>query len=188
MVSAIMISNMPDARPKILPFHEWLLSTADESASASSIVLHGAADARLAAAIACYLNEYDDEGDGRWISIPPALVAGIAADPSQRALLGIGDSCSNCPPTSLCGLKKTLAALAVRGHVVLDSPLAAAAAGVLENTFHAGIGTPANGMDGCHLIVNPELFPESCIANVIADVFLEWLACEDRRSAKFERG
>jgi hypothetical protein len=188
MVTPNMISNMPDARPKTLPFHEWLLSTADESASASSIVLHGATNARLAAAIACYLNEYDDEGDGRWISIPPELVAGIAADPSQRALLGIGESCVNCPPTSLCGQKKTLAALALRGHVVLDSPLAAAAAGELENTFHAGIGMPANGMDGCHLIVNPELLPENCIAHVVADVFLEWLACEDRRSARFERG
>ncbi len=171
-------------------FHEWLLVVVPEPTASCSIVLHGPASSgapRIAEKIAVYLNEYDAEADGHWLAVPAELVATIAADPSQRALLGIGDGCGNCPPTSPCGLKKTLAALATRGHVVLDSPLGAAATRGMENVFHAGIGLPPDGLDDCHLIVNPALFPATCIAQVIADVFLEWLACEDRQAARFER-
>jgi len=170
-------------------FHRWLLGCTRACQSACAIVIHGGqtdATPQLSSRIAAYLNEYDGEGEGRWITIPPELVGTIANDPSQRALLGIGEGCDNCPPSSPCGLKKTLAALANHGYVVLDSPLAAAATRGMEQTCHVGIGLPPDGLDDCHLIVNPTLFQADCIPQVIADVYLEWFACESRKPQRTE--
>jgi hypothetical protein len=165
-------------------FHRWLLGGAAACQGACAIVIHrGPADAtpQLAPRIAAHLNEYDGEGEGRWISIPAEMVGTIANDPAQRALLGIGEGCANCPPASPCGLKKTLAALAKHGHVVLESPLAAAATHGVEQVFHVGVGLPPDGLEDCHVIINPELFQADCIPQVIADVYLEWFACASRQ-------
>jgi hypothetical protein len=69
-------------------FHHWLLDGKPESTSHPHvIVLHGAGSfPTLSAAIAHYLNEYDDQADGHWMAMPPHLIDAIAADAAQRRL------------------------------------------------------------------------------------------------------
>lgn len=164
-------------------FHQWLLAGDPQRAADCSIVLHGVTAGfglDFAPRLAAHLNEYDDSSEPAWLDVSTGLLTAIAGDAGHRRLLGISDSCPNCPPTGPCGLKKTLAALATRGRVVLDSPLAAAATRGMEGVFHAGIGLPPDGLDECHVIINPDRFPEGCIPGVIGDVFLEWLNCPHR--------
>jgi hypothetical protein len=172
------------AVPSIALFHQWLHAAAPESPLACSIVLHGTPTAlspRLSSGIVSYLNEYDDDGDGRWLAVQPDLVPLIADDPSHRHLLGLKDEAESYLPTNPFGIQRALAALAVRGHVVLDSPLASAATRGFRNVFHVGIGLPPDSLAECHIILNPGLFQVSCLPQIVGDVFLEWLNSQGRK-------
>jgi hypothetical protein len=166
------------ALPSISSFKQWLRAAGSEAPPACSIVLHGAPPAlgtRLALGIAAYLNEYDDDGNGRWLAVPPELVPLIADDPTHRHLLGLEEDAESSLPTSPFGMQQALTAMAERGYVVLDSPLAAAATHRLKNVFHVGLGLPPDGLAECHIILNPALFEGSCLPQIVGDVFLEWL-------------
>ncbi|MEO0016874.1 MAG: hypothetical protein RLZZ522_157 [Verrucomicrobiota bacterium] len=171
--------------PSITSFKQWLRAAASEAPPACSIVLHGAPPAlraRLAVGLAAYLNEYDDDGNGRWLAVPPELVPLIADDPTHRYLLGLGVEAETSLPDSPFGMQQTLTAMAERGYVVLDSPLAAAATQRLKNVFHVGLGLPPEGLAECHIILNPALFHGSCLPQIVGDVFLEWLNFEGMRT------
>jgi hypothetical protein len=170
-------------------FHQWLLADATSSTSACAIVLHIPASRPcelLIQEITDYLNEYDDDGEGRWLPATPELVQKVARDPSHRRLLGMSDVPPNQPADPAPELLKTLAALGQRGHVVFRAPGEPEEALDLANTFHAGVGTAGEVSDACHLILNPELMDQNCIAHVIGDVFLEWLHCESRRNGAIQ--
>jgi len=172
------------AVPSIALFHQWLLAAAPDSPPACSIVLHGTPPSlslRLWSDIAAYLNEYDDAGDGRWLALQPELVPLIAEDPRHRHLLGLKEEAAPNPHSQPFGVQRALTALAIRGHLVLDSPLAAAATRGLKNIFHVGIGLPPDGLTECHIILNPGLFQITCLPQIVGDVFLEWLNAHDRK-------
>jgi hypothetical protein len=156
-------------------FHHWLLS--EESPGAPFLILYTRDQPAIscADAIARLLNEYDDRSNGNWIAIHPEVVHAIAADAAQRRLLGIADACPNCPPTSECGIRKVLAALAKRGHIVFDHPSALQAVGDNSRGFLAAVGAPPQeDIDRYHLIIQPKAFDSRCIPSLIGDSFLEW--------------
>ena len=58
-------------------FHQWLLLDPESATSAHAIVLHTPDTVpcdKLIQEICEYLNEYDDEGDGRWLPATDELV------------------------------------------------------------------------------------------------------------------
>lgn len=170
-------------------FHQWLLAEPASKASACAIILHGEASSpfsRLIQDVAEYLNEYDDDGDGRWLPATPELVEKISKDPNHRQLLGMDEIASDSADEPQAEFQKTLAALGQRGHVVFRSPGVPAEALNLANTFHAGVGEASKIPETCHLILNPELMDQKCIAHIVGDVFLEWLHCEMRRNAPIQ--
>jgi hypothetical protein len=160
-------------------FHQWLLADPASKASACAIIIHGDNDpdaSRLIPDIAQYLNEYDDDGDGRWLPASDELVEKIARDANHRRLLGLDEM----EDDSTRGFRNILSALGKRGHVVFHWPGISDEELDLANTFHAGVG---HGLqDRCHIIVDPELMDTRCVARVIGDVFLEWLHSESRRN------
>jgi hypothetical protein len=161
-------------------FHQWLLADPASTASACAIILHGSESSPfnyLIQEISDYLNEYDDDGDGRWLPATPDLVEKITHDPNHRKLLGMDEHCIEEHAEEL---RKTLTALGQRGHVVFQSPGIPDEELVLANTFHAGIGLPQDISENCHLILNPALLDQKCIGHIVGDVFLEWLHCEMR--------
>lgn len=170
-------------------FHQWLLADPAGANPACAIVIH-IADSRpcelLIQEITEYLNEYDDDADGRWLPATPDLVAKVAQDPSHRRLLGLNEIARGTDPGPHGEFHKTLKALGQRGHVVIRSPHASDEPLGLGNTFHAGVGTAGEISDECHLILNPELMDQRCIAHVIGDVFLEWLHCERQRNSPIQ--
>ncbi|MEM1083033.1 MAG: hypothetical protein AAGI48_02840 [Verrucomicrobiota bacterium] len=162
-------------------FHHWLL--AEEESGAPYILLHSeGGPLGCAAAVARQLNEFDEESGGNWIALSSEVVHAIAADPAQRRLLGVPDACPNCPPTSRCGIKKVLQAIARRGHVVFDDPLAADAESDQSRCFRAALGVPSEP-ENYHIILNPERFHARCLAPLIADSFLEWTTNRRHQSA-----
>lgn len=170
-------------------FHQWLLADPASKTSACAIILHGDESSpinRLIEDIAEYLNEYDDDGDGRWLPATPELVEKIAKDPNHRRLLGMDES--GFPETTdfQVEFQKTLTALGQRGHVVFRAPGVPADDLDLINTFHAGVGQVRKIPENCHLILNPELMDQKCIAHIVGDVFLEWLHCEIRRNSPIQ--
>ena len=173
------------AVPSMSSIRQWFRAAAPDAPAACSIVLHGtptSLSGHLAAGIATYLNEYDDDGDGLWLAIPPELVPLIAEDPGPRHILGLDADPEHVPPTSPAGIRKALAAMAALGHTVLDSPLAAAATRPLRNVFHVGLGLPPDSLTTCHLILNPTLFHPSSLPLIVGDVFLEWANSPIRRT------
>ncbi len=159
-------------------FHQWLLADPQSKVSACAIIIHGDNDherSRLILDIAQYLNEYDDDGDGRWLPASDDLVSRIARDANHRRLLGLDEEGDDSPGE----FRETLKALGKRGHVVFHWPGVSDGELDLVNTFHAGVGHAIT--DRCHIIVNPELMDANCVARVIGDVFLEWLHSESRR-------
>jgi hypothetical protein len=170
-------------------FHQWLLADPASQTSACAIVLHGDdtwTHDHLIREITDYLNEYDDDGDGRWLPASDELIAKISRDPNHRRLLGM-DGCEiGGNNDSRDEFLKTLAALGQRGHVVLRSPGVSDEALQLANTFHAGIGSAGTVTGKCHVILNPDLMDHKCIAHIVGDVFLEWLHCEMRRSVPIQ--
>jgi hypothetical protein len=165
-------------------FHQWLLVDPANTNSAHAIILH-MADCRpcdlLIQEISEYLNEYDDEGDGRWLPATPELVDKVARDPSHRRLLGLTDPAHGPQAETPLLLPETLRALGRRGHVIFRSPGMSDSEIGLTNAFHAGVGTGNDIHDDCHLILNPDMMGQKCVAHIIGDVFLEWLHCEPNR-------
>lgn len=164
-------------------FHHWLL--AEENTGAPFVLLNTPLDGPIgcAAAVARLLNEFDEESGGNWIALTPQIVHAIAADPAQRRLLGVSDSCEKCPPTSRCGLRKVMAAIAKRGHVVFDDPIGFEATEDELNGFRASLGIPLTAPESFHIILNPAHFHSRCLAPLIADSFLEWKANRQQQSA-----
>lgn len=155
-------------------FNQWLLDGPCPS-PARTIVLHGdpaAIGEHLVPRISEYLNEYDDDGAGRWLSATPELLLHVSGNPDLRRLLGMADPCPNCPPSGACGVRKTQTAIGLRGHVVFHAVSHSGKVPELPDAFHAGIGTRPGK---CHLVLDPELMDPAALAHIIGDVFLEWL-------------
>lgn len=161
-------------------FHHWLLDGHPQGLTEpQAIVLSGTEKfSGLGSSIVQYLNEYDDRSHGHWMSVTPPLIETIAADATQRKLLGVDTSCEKCPPTGPCGLRKVIKGMATRGHVVIVSPHAAAATQTLEGVFHVSL---SDYQKDCHIHLHADLFDERCLAPIIADVYLEWFQCRIRR-------
>lgn len=161
-------------------FHHWLLDgKPDLTGHPHVIVLYGAESFHgLTRALAHYLNEYDDEAHGHWMAAQAPLIESIAGDATQRKLLGVDQACEKCPPTGPCGLRKVIKALAQQGHVVFDSPHAAAATESVDGVFYVSLS--AFHKD-CHMHLNASRFHQRCLAPIIADVYLEWFQCSVRR-------
>jgi len=156
-------------------FHHWLLS--GDTSGAPFLILYTREQPSIscAASVARHLNEYDDRANGNWIAINAEVVHAIAADPAQRRLLGVDAACPKCPPTSECGIRKVLVALAKRGNIVFDHPSAFAAIGDNPMGFRAAVGAPAQkDLDDYHLIIQPSAFDSRCLTSLIGDSFLEW--------------
>lgn len=174
-------------------FHHWLLADSrsdgfrplTEPSSFPFVLLQtpGNGPNECAVKVARLLNEFDEESGGNWIALSSEVVHAITADPAQRRLLGVVEPCPNCPPTSRCGIRKVLTAIARRGHVVFDDPLAFEATKEETNGFRASIGIPQVGAESFHIILNPSRFQTRCLAPLIADSFLEWTANRQRLSA-----
>jgi hypothetical protein len=182
--------NSPDpmiANNSLSTFHQWLLAEPAGPVPARTIILHGDSTVfsdRLIEEIATYLNEYDDDGAGRWLSATSDLVLQISQNQDLRQLLGMTESCQSCPPESACGLRKTLTSLGQRGHVIFRSVAPPAKALDLPESFHAGIGNGLGPTRKCHLVLNPDLMDPGSIAHIIGDVFLEWLHRDHIRAAQ----
>ena len=159
-------------------FHQWLLAEPNGAASACAIILHGDSpmfSERFIAEIADYLNEYDDDGAGHWLSATTRLVSQITDSPELRRLLGIDETRAKNQPAGSCRVNNTLDALGHRGRVIFQAPSTVGDPVQLTRAFHVGIGTGIPDASQCHLILNPELMDSDLVARVIGDVFLEWL-------------
>ena len=171
------------APTSISVFRQWLLADPASNPSACAIILHcedPGSCAWLIQDIADYLNEYDDDGDGRWLPASQELIEKISRDPHHCQQLGLRD-CGTADPQA--GYRQTLTGLVQRGHVILRSPEVSHELLDLSNTFHVGVGCARVIQEKCHLILNPDLMDQKCIAHIIGDVFLEWLHCEMRQSS-----
>jgi len=159
-------------------FNKWLLAEPVITLPARTLILHGDSTVfsdRLIEEIAAYLNEYDDDGAGRWLAATSDLVRQVSENLDLRRLLGMAESCPNCPPSGPCGIRKTLTALGQRGHVVFLAVISPGKDLELPDAFHACIGSARSTARKCHLFVNPDLMAPESIAPIIGDVFLEWL-------------
>jgi hypothetical protein len=166
-------------------FHQWLLAIPARTPGASAIIVHlpeGQPCTKLIQGIADYLNEYDDDADGRWLPATPELVEKVTRDPSNRRLLGLQESTATDPENSAIDQLNTLGALGQRGYVVFRAPGVSDDSLQLANTFHAGVGNAWEIPGKCHVVLNPDLMGQQCIPHIIGDVFLEWLHCENSRS------
>jgi len=167
-------------------FHQWLLASPGVQTPSRTIVIHGDpcfSKDQLIEEIANYLNEYDEEGAGRWLPATSGLVLQVSENPELRQLLGMADPCPNCPPNGPCGIRKTLTALGLRGHVVFRSDVPEAKTLDLPQAFHAGIGTGVGKGVKCHLVLDPDLVQPKSMAHIVSDVFLDWCHEETHRSA-----
>jgi hypothetical protein len=165
-------------------FHQWLLAEPSSKTSACAITLHfdgQKSGGDLIVEVAAYLNEYDDDGDGRWLPATDELVTKISQDPNHRQLLGMDEVDENVDASA--EFHKTMSALGQRGHVVFRAQAVINEDPDLANTFHAGIGKPREITHPCHIILNPALLDAKSIPPIIGDVFLEWLHCENRRDS-----
>jgi hypothetical protein len=151
-------------------FHRWFV--AKRPAQPASILLQG--NAGLADAIACYLNEFDEESRGNWLAFAPELIELISKTGPQRALLGLDRDCENAPSNCTCARRNLFEALARHGWVVLDEELASEATSKLENVFRVLLGSPSGGSEHFHLILHPKDFSNSSLVALIADTYLEW--------------
>lgn len=165
-------------------FHQWLLADTASMAQASAIVLHGSSsppDDQLVLDITDYLNEYDDESDGRWLPATQELVTKVAQDPNHRRLLLMdGDPLPDSDFQT--EYLNTLSALEKRGHVILAAPSANSAVANSKSAFHVGLDPARTIRKTCHMILNPDLIDPDSIAHIVGDVFLGWLHCQSLRS------
>ena len=79
----------------------------------------------------------------------------------------------------LYGHHPVLAALANRGHAVLEGPVAVDACAPLANIFRVSLGPPPDGGRSFHLVLCPELFSERSMPAIIGDTYLEWAATRE---------
>jgi hypothetical protein len=174
---------MTAATPMSL-FHQWLLADKASQASACAIIIHGgraAEDDQLILDISDYLNEYDDESDGRWLPATRELVSKVAQDPNHRRLLHMnGDLPAECDFEA--EYLNTLSALGMRGHVVLGAPKVECTITGSEHAFHVGLDSGHSIQKTCHMILNPELIEPDSIAHIVGDVFLGWLHSQSLRN------
>jgi len=182
-IFSLIFTARMTASTSLSVFHQWLLVDPANTGSAHAIILH-MADSRpcdlLIQEISDYLNEYDDEGDGRWLPATPELVEKVARDPNHRRLLGLPGTMDGAAE-SLTDINRALASLGQRGHVVFRSPGLDDCELGIPSAFHAGVGAAGEITAACHLTLNPDLMGQKCIAHVIGDVFLEWLHCDTQR-------
>lgn len=165
---------MIEASASILSdFHHWLLDPQPDGAAFLAIAFATAHNPECAARISRQLNEFDAAATGAWMPVDADLILSIATEPTQRRLLGVADS--DCPPTSPGGQRQILTALARRGHVVIDHPLATDTLRDHARGFHVAIGQPAEHAETYDLIIRPDAFRPQCLAPLIADSFLEWI-------------
>jgi hypothetical protein len=172
--SIINLAMIAPPETTLADFHHWLLDGRSTGTPFLVLSFGLRPDPSCAALIARHLNEFDEGASGDWLPIGERIVDAIAADPAQRRLLGIAEACPNCPPTSPCGRRKILAALAGRGHVVIDHPLAPEAVRDQPGGFRVAVGAPPQRPEDYHLIIRPDAFGPKCLAPLIADSFLEW--------------
>lgn len=158
-------------------FCQWLLADTPTDAPACAIVLHGHKDDAnntLIENLAQYLNEYDEEADGLWLSATDELIRKASSDPSNRRLLGLPDLAD---PDDACRQEeiiKSLKALGKKGHLVFRCPQEPGTDLTPGRAFHAGIGNHLTIKTPCHICVDPALMPNASIPHIIGDVFLEW--------------
>lgn len=171
------------ALPSISSFRQWLHAKPAPASCPCTIVLHcndPHLSSRIIVELADYLNEYDDESDGRWLPATPELVGHITHDDNHRQLLGLPDPAATEPAAREA---HALACLGQRGHVIFRAPNHLLPAPANPNSFHAGVGCPRQIRKNCHLILNSALMDQKSVAHIIGDVFLEWLHCDARRGA-----
>ncbi|MEN9974793.1 MAG: hypothetical protein RLZZ282_799 [Verrucomicrobiota bacterium] len=167
-------------------FRPWQHADSASNASACAIILHGqdaGTCAELIDEIANYLNEYDDDGDGRWLPANQKLIEKMARESHPYRLLSHADVGDPDRVDLEAGYRKTLTGLIQRGHVILRSPVGAHEPLGLSTTFHVGVGCARMIPEKCHLILDPDLMDQKCMAHIIGDVFLEWHHCEMRRGS-----
>lgn len=156
--------------------HPWLLN-AGTSGSPYVLVDTGAVPLPgCAERIVNLLNEFDDAGDAGWIHLDAELVKLVSSSKEHRRMLGIEDTDPPCEPTSTCGIRRTLTAFARRGRFVVNHPEATRTLPHDPLGFRAAIGQPVAGIEEFHLILNPDCFRPGCLASLIADSYLEWVA------------
>ncbi len=157
-------------------FCQWLL--AEPSATpACAIVLHGEREDTLNPiidGIAQYLNEYDGEADGFWLSATDELIQKAASDPGNRRLLGLEDLNDPDEAASKEQIKQAIRALGRKGHLVFRCPEEPGTDLTPGQAFHAGIGNHLSIKTPCHLTIDPALVSPGSIPHIIGDVFLEW--------------
>lgn len=174
------------ANNSLSTFHQWLLAEPSEPAPARTIILHGDSTVfsdRLIEEIATYLNEYDDDGAGRWLAAHSDLVRQVSGNSNLRQLLGMAECGENSPLDGPSDLRKTLTGLGQRGHVIFRASAPPAKVLELPEAFHAGIGNGLGPTRKCHLVLNPDLMDPGSIGHIIGDVFLEWLHRDHLRAA-----
>lgn len=160
-------------------FHQWLASEAPHTADGCSIFIHdrqSTEDGALIRRIAQYLNEYDENGEGRWLAATHELVERISIDPFLRQLVGLDEE----PPHGQSPYAGTLSALAARGHIVARRTDAGDPDHISAKRFDVGLGDLQATC--CHMVLNPDKISHDQIAPIIGDVFLDWVCGESIRS------
>jgi hypothetical protein len=167
--------------PPITDFHKWLAAGSEGQSAPCSILIHGEetpAKAILIQQIAEYLNEYDDESDGRWLAATDDLVCRISGDAFLRQLVGLDFDIAS----GRTAFAKTFSALASRGHVIAQSPPTLECDFGIAHTFDVGLGELP--LPSCHMVLNPEKIAPAHLAPIIGDVFLEWFHHDARRGSE----
>lgn len=167
--------------PPITDFHAWLAAGSEGSSAPCSILIHGEespAKAVLIRQIAEYLNEYDDEGDGRWLAATNDLIYRISEDAFLRQLVGLEYDIAS----GRTAFAKTFCALASRGHVIAQPAATLDRTFGMAHTFDVGLGEMP--LASCHMVLNPDKIAPAHLAPIIGDVFLEWFHHDARRGAE----
>lgn len=158
----------------ITDFHNWLSAQANGQGKACSIIIHHGeaySSEALIQKIADYLNEYDDEGDGRWLAATQDLVRRVSGDPFLRQLVGLEYEIPKNGASRSSTFDRTYSALAHRGRVIgRQSEVFDRSS---QQHFDVGVGNMSPGK--CHMVLNPDKIHLDQMAPIISDVFLEWL-------------
>lgn len=169
-------STIMKTSSSINEFHKWLQAKSGRSDCACSILLHdngAVVDEDLVEKIAGYLNEYDEEGEGRWLAATNSLVRTIAEDAFLRQLVGLEYDMPRELAESPVSRSLTFDALSRRGYVIGCPPTSDAIDPSAARFFQVGVGDMEPRL--CHMVLNPEKISDQHMAPIIGDVFLEWL-------------
>lgn len=160
----------------IQEFHNWLHAKCNPLGESCSILLHdngAVVDDGLVEKIAEYLNEYDEEGEGRWLAATETLVRAIAEDAFLRQLIGLEYELLNEKADCSAIFARAFDAMSRRGHIIGRPPVSDYLLQSNGQHFDVGIGDTEPRL--CHMILNPDKISSEHIAPIIGDVFLEWL-------------